>query len=96
MPGAYRAAIFVPVPIEHIVMAFYAPMTPIKLKYLLSLRAQGRMAGEAIDNFSGFFTGYFDNDVSLNGKDLAEHQGEGFAIIRRGAIFKGEADGLFN
>jgi len=51
MPGAYRAAIFVPIPIEHIVMAF--------------------------------FTGFFDNDVSLNGKDLVD-KGEVEVVVQRG------------
>ncbi len=72
MAGAYGAALFIPIPIENIVMAFYAPMLSIEFEDPFGIGALSRATGEAISHFMGFFAGFFDDCVALYGKDLAD------------------------
>jgi len=61
-------------------MAFYAPMASIKFEYLFGIGAHGRVTGEAISDFTGFFAGFFDDRVTLYGKNLS-HKGKVEVII---------------
>jgi len=82
MSRAYCAAIFIPIPIEAIVMAFYAPMLSIEVEYPFGIGALYRVTGESISHFTSFFASFFDNRVPLYSEDLAD-KGKVEVIVQR-------------
>ena len=72
MAFAYRATIFIPIPIEQVMMTLNTPMASIELEYLFGVGAHRRMAGQAVSNLFGFFAAFFVDCVALYGKYLTD------------------------
>jgi hypothetical protein len=70
--GAQGAAVFVPVPVEEVVVAVDAPMGTVECQ---ESRGRGRLrgvAGQAVDGFDGGLAGLFLDGLALDGKGLAD------------------------
>ena len=65
------AAIFVPIPVKGVVVAFYSPMVPVELEHSLSIGTFWSMVGDAIYDFMGLLATSFLDGMPSNGKNLA-------------------------
>ena len=70
MASAQGTAIFIPVPVEDVVMGLDAPVIAIKAKQSGGIGGVRGVVGEAIDGLDGLLPGLLVDGVALDGEDL--------------------------
>lgn len=84
MSGGYPASIFIIVPVDDVMAAvFDAPMAAVGFKDAFGVGLVRGSAGDAVDNITGVFTGFFVCGFALNHKSLSGI-GKGKIAVERG------------
>ena len=81
--GTQGAAVFIPVPVENVVAGLDTPVVAIEGEQTTRIGGFGGVAGQAIDDLSGFPAGFFVDDIALDRKGLAD-AGEGQVVVEFG------------